>query len=529
MGTLAPITPRLAKLVASLVSNPSDLIVEIGAGTGRLTRALLAEGVKPKNLALVELDPEFCVFLKETLKDAPECKNSMPHIIEGDATKLPEIIPESFKGKVSTVVSAIPFMYLPTIVREQIVKSSFDVLKPTGSILHVTYNPKSPLAFKKDLKQECSQILFAVMSRQQKTIWLWKLGQGRVDLPKNFPHINVVEGNANQLHTLLPDGWVGKIGTIISGIPMVLSESGSILQFTYGPISPLSSKKLGLAKKRLGHVFMNFPPATVWRYGRMGQLIIEQIKKDDLFILAAATTSANNPLLGTMVADHVFLHPNPEELFTKGQVHKTKFIIGTTGLAAEHKEMLLEASKQIPILYASNTSMGVTLMKVITTQIAKVLGPEFDIEIDEIHHRHKVDAPSGTSLSLGEAAAKGRAVSLRDVACFERGSVVGDHTVSFIGEDESIEITHKGISRSLYAKGAVTAAHWLWAEESSETKRRSFKEVVNFVLDFSKGSRKFDEGALSATDEKPTGYSEYGSKIKRHIGSLRQMNLGEKE
>eukprot|EP01039_Chlorochromonas_danica_P014436 gene14436-16852_t len=233
--------------------------------------------------------------------------------------------------------------------------------------------------------------------------------------------------------------------------------------------------------------------------GRMGQLIIEQIKKDDLFILAAATTSANNPLLGTMVADHVFLHPNPEELFTKGQVvidftkpdlleehlrlavqHKTKFIIGTTGLAAEHKEMLLEASKQIPILYASNTSMGVTLMKVITTQIAKVLGPEFDIEIDEIHHRHKVDAPSGTSLSLGEAAAKGRAVSLRDVACFERhghtgprpvgqigfsvrrgGSVVGDHTVSFIGEDESIEITHKGISRSLYAKGAVTAAHWL--------------------------------------------------------------------
>lgn len=155
MGTLAPITPRLAKLVANLVSNPSDLIVEIGAGTGRLTRALLAEGVKPKNLALVELDPEFCVFLKETLKDAPECKNSMPHIIEGDATKLPEIIPESFKGKVSTVVSAIPFMYLPTIVREQIVKSSFDVLKPTGSILHVTYNPKSPLAFKKDLKQEC--------------------------------------------------------------------------------------------------------------------------------------------------------------------------------------------------------------------------------------------------------------------------------------------------------------------------------------------------------------------------------------
>ena len=154
MGTLAPITPRLAKLAASLIADSSDLIVEIGAGTGRLTRALLEQGVNPRNLALVELDPEFCLFLKETLKDAPACRNSMPHIIEGDAAKLSEIIPESFKGKVSTVVSAIPFMYIPLFVREQIVKSSFEILKPTGSILHVTYNPKSPLAFKKDIKQE---------------------------------------------------------------------------------------------------------------------------------------------------------------------------------------------------------------------------------------------------------------------------------------------------------------------------------------------------------------------------------------
>lgn len=154
MGTLAPITPRLAKLAASLISDPSDFIVEIGAGTGRLTRALLAGGVQPRNLALVELDPEFCVFLKETLKDAPECRTSMPYIIEGDAAKLSEIIPESFRGKVSTIVSAIPFMYIPPSVREQIVESSFDVLKPEGSILHVTYNPKSPLAFKKDIKQE---------------------------------------------------------------------------------------------------------------------------------------------------------------------------------------------------------------------------------------------------------------------------------------------------------------------------------------------------------------------------------------
>lgn len=118
-------------------------------------------------------------------------------------------------------------------------------------------------------------------------------------LRKNFPHINVIEGNANQLHTLLPEGWVGKIGTIISGIPMVnlsaedqeqiisscfqvLSELGSVLQFTYGPLSPLSSKKLGLTKKRLGHVFMNFPPATVWQYCRQSEWSLEQNKKESV-------------------------------------------------------------------------------------------------------------------------------------------------------------------------------------------------------------------------------------------------------
>ena len=118
-------------------------------------------------------------------------------------------------------------------------------------------------------------------------------------LRKNFPQINVIEGNANQLHTLLPEHWVGRIGTIISGIPMVnlsgedqeliisscfqvLSPSGAVLQFTYGPISPLSSKKLGLAKKRLGHVFMNFPPATVWQYSRQIENPKENGKKGNI-------------------------------------------------------------------------------------------------------------------------------------------------------------------------------------------------------------------------------------------------------
>jgi len=234
--------------------------------------------------------------------------------------------------------------------------------------------------------------------------------------------------------------------------------------------------------------------------GRMGQLLIEQILKDPRFELVAATASSDNPLLGTVVAHNVFLHSNPEELFTKGQVvidfttpdlldeyldlavrHKKALVVCTTGLSAGQKERLLKTSKEVPVLYASNTSMGIALMRDLTAQIAKILGPEFDIEIDEIHHRHKVDAPSGTSLSLGEAAAKGRGVLLDDVACYVRqgqmgprpkgqigfsvrrgGGWVCDHTVSFLGEEESLEITHKGTSRSLYAKGAVAAAHWLY-------------------------------------------------------------------
>jgi len=154
MGTFAPISARLAKVAASHVDDPSDLIVEIGAGTGRLTRALLSGGVNPKNLALVELDPEFCGFLRETLGDLPACKKAIPHIIEGDATNLPEIIPPSFRGKVSVVVCAIPFMSFSEAFREQVVGSVFKVLKPGGTLLHVTYSPKSPIAFMKNIKQE---------------------------------------------------------------------------------------------------------------------------------------------------------------------------------------------------------------------------------------------------------------------------------------------------------------------------------------------------------------------------------------
>lgn len=154
MGTLAPITPRLANLAAAQIKDPSGLVVEIGAGTGRLTRSLLARGVKPENLVLVELDKNLCSFLEETLPQLEECKTSIPKVIHGNAAELAEIIPSHFVGKVATVVSAIPFMYIPEELRTKIIKSCFDVMGPQGKIIHVTYNPKSPLAFMNTLQQE---------------------------------------------------------------------------------------------------------------------------------------------------------------------------------------------------------------------------------------------------------------------------------------------------------------------------------------------------------------------------------------
>lgn len=153
LGTLAPITAKLANLAASSLIDKNGIYVEIGAGTGRLSRALLYQGIKSENLALVELDHFFCNFLKETIPSILNSKENLPYIIEGDASHLPEILPSHFVGKVDTVFSVIPFMYIPPEARQAIIEAAFKVLKPGGSIIHITYSPRSPLGFMKDLKQ----------------------------------------------------------------------------------------------------------------------------------------------------------------------------------------------------------------------------------------------------------------------------------------------------------------------------------------------------------------------------------------
>ena len=157
----------------------------------------------------------------------------------------------------------------------------------------------------------------------------------------------------------------------------------------------------------------------------------------------------------------------------------TAHIIGTTGLDEDQARIVAKAAQETVVIQSPNFSLGVNLLMALTRQVAQTLNPEFDIEIVEMHHRHKVDAPSGTALGLGHAAAEGRGVNLNDVADRGRdgitgarkeadigfaslrgGNVVGDHTVVFAADDERIELTHKAGDRTIFARGAVHAALW---------------------------------------------------------------------
>ena len=154
-------------------------------------------------------------------------------------------------------------------------------------------------------------------------------------------------------------------------------------------------------------------------------------------------------------------------------------VCGTTGMSTADEAAVKAAGRHATIVKAGNMSLGVNLLVAMTRKIAAALDPDFDIEIVEMHHRMKVDAPSGTALMLGEAAADGRGVSLRKVsdrgrdghtgarkrgdigfASLRGGNVVGDHTVVFAADGERIEITHKADDRGIFARGAVKAALW---------------------------------------------------------------------
>lgn len=197
---------------------------------------------------------------------------------------------------------------------------------------------------------------------------------------------------------------------------------------------------------------------------------------------AKGLTVGDDPAALFAAADAVIDFTTPAALLVHAGLAgetRTIYVVGTTGLAAEHEAALAAAAAETAVMQAANMSLGVNLLLALVEQVSGALGPDYDIEILEMHHRHKVDAPSGTALALGRAAAAGRGVALETVAQRVRdgvtgprragdigfatlrgGDVAGEHSVIFAGEGERLDLTHKAGTREIFARGAVRAALW---------------------------------------------------------------------
>ena len=243
--------------------------------------------------------------------------------------------------------------------------------------------------------------------------------------------------------------------------------------------------------------------------GRMGRALIEAASSTPGVALAAAIDMAASPFaghdagelcpaatgvkIGTDAAAALaeadvlvdFTRPAGTLAHVKAcRAARRAMVIGTTGFDAAGLDEIRAASREIAIMMAPNMSIGVVVMSKLVEMAARVLGPDYDAEVFEIHHNRKVDAPSGTALMLGRAVAQGRGGKLEDGAVFARhgntgerkggtvgfaslrgGDIIGDHTVFFAGTGERIELTHRSTSRATYAQGAMRAARFIASQE----------------------------------------------------------------
>ena len=223
--------------------------------------------------------------------------------------------------------------------------------------------------------------------------------------------------------------------------------------------------------------------AVVGASGRMGQTIIEAISQNDKVSLCATLDKGDDLSAALDQFDVLIDFTRPEatlEYLTICQNSAKAMVIGTTGFSDEQLQVINNAANNMPIVFAPNMSVGVNLSLKLLDMAARVIGEDADIEIVEAHHRHKVDAPSGTALKMGEVVANALGRDLSECAVYGRegieeprdrqtigfstirgGDVVGEHTVSFFMEGERVEVTHKASSRLTFANGAVRAASWL--------------------------------------------------------------------
>ncbi len=245
--------------------------------------------------------------------------------------------------------------------------------------------------------------------------------------------------------------------------------------------------------------------------GRMGRMLVEAIGNAEGVELSAALEHPESSLLGADAGELAGLGKNG--VIIAGDIQQVvhdfdvlidftapaatlanakacaaagkQIVIGTTGFSPRENDALLANQSQTALCVAANYSTGVNVTLKLLKQAAEILGDDYDIEIYEAHHRHKVDAPSGTALAMGEAVAQGVDRNLRDVAVYGRegqtgarnretigfatvrgGDVVGDHTVMFMADGERVEISHKASSRMAFARGAVRAAAWLAGKDA---------------------------------------------------------------
>ena len=245
--------------------------------------------------------------------------------------------------------------------------------------------------------------------------------------------------------------------------------------------------------------------AVLGAAGRMGRAVLGCLVESDDLKLTGAVTEPKDRLLGHDAGELIgagtlgvplsddprqglhgaqvavdFTLPTATEANLRASVESgSALVIGTTGLEERQLKAMERAAHEIPIVYARNMSVGVNVFMSLVARAAKALGDGYDVEILEAHHRHKVDAPSGTALALGEQIAAARGRPLADVAVYARegrvgprvpgtigfsvirgGSIVGEHTVRFIGAEEQVELAHVAQDRKTFARGALRAARW---------------------------------------------------------------------
>jgi 4-hydroxy-tetrahydrodipicolinate reductase len=248
----------------------------------------------------------------------------------------------------------------------------------------------------------------------------------------------------------------------------------------------------------------------------MGQQVLGLVAEHKGLVLASAADAPGASSIGTSAGQsEILVEDDLHSALAKAQVyidfttpaasaaaaaialqHKTAAVVGTTGLDAAAESALAQLAKVAPVLVASNFSPGVALLFHLAERAAAALGPDYDLEVLELHHRKKVDAPSGTALSLGAAMAKGRGLDFESacksvrsgqvgprgedeigIFAIRGGDIVGEHTAYFVSNEERIEITHRAQKRSVFAAGALRAAHWLARQAPG---RYSMSDLLGF-------------------------------------------------